>query len=251
MSHAWYRRARQHFGIDAPRMAVRSHLPWPWRFALGALVVAIVAGMWWWGFDFGQIFGGFNRREVEARIAALETQSDQLARESAEWRTRATRAESDLAMTQATLATMSKQALEQQNDATQLKEELAFLRSLVAGSGRQPGVTIERVAVERDGDRWRYHLLIVRGGNPRDDFQGYVALSIAFAGGDEGGATGTMTLPDDQPEQSAALKLRFKYYQRVEGSFRVPAGATPRSLTVRAFEAGSAMPRATRNANIS
>jgi hypothetical protein len=30
--------------------------------------LAIIAGMWWWGFDFGQIFGGFNRKEVEARL---------------------------------------------------------------------------------------------------------------------------------------------------------------------------------------
>jgi hypothetical protein len=63
---------RQHFSIDAPRMAVRSRLPWPWRAVAGACLLVVVAGMWWWGFDFGQIFGSFNRKEIEARIVALE-----------------------------------------------------------------------------------------------------------------------------------------------------------------------------------
>jgi len=254
VSHAWWRRARQHFGIDAPRMAVRTHLPWPWRLALGVLVAAIVGGMWWWGFDFGQIFGGFNRKEVEARIATLESEAVLLRSEAVELRSRATQAESDLEMTKGALATVSKQALEQQGEATQLKEELAFLRKLVADSSKQPGLSIQSVTIEREsGDRWRYTLLVVRGGNPRDEFDGHLALSVALGGAasDAAPRTSGLTLPDDQPDQAAALKLRFKYYQRVEGSFRVPAGTTPRALTVRAFEAGHSAPRATRNATIS
>lgn len=252
MAHAWYRRAAQHFGIDAPRMAVRSHLPWPWRLAIGALVVAMVAGMWWWGFDFGQIFGGVHRQELEARIAELETQNRQLAAELSTLRGRATQAESDLAMSQGALATVQKQLLEQQSAATQLKEELAFLQKLLADSTTKPGLTIERVSVERErGDLWRYRLLIVRGGNPRDEFQGYLALSVALGGADAAPRPVGLTLPDDQPDQAAALKLRFKYYQRIEGSFRVPSGTTPRTLTVRAFESGHSAPRATRNATIS
>ncbi len=54
-----------------------------------------------------------------------------------------------------------------------------------------------------------------------------------------------MTLPDDQPESAATLNLKFKYYQRVEGTIRVPPGAQVRSVTVRAFETGQATPRAT------
>ena len=50
-------------------MAVRSRLPWPWRVVAGIVVVAVIGGMWWWGFDFGQFFGGVNRPEIEARIA--------------------------------------------------------------------------------------------------------------------------------------------------------------------------------------
>ena len=51
-----------------------------------------------------------------------------------------------------------------------------------------------------------------------------------------------LTLPDDQPEAKSALTLKFKYYQRVEGRFRVPAGTRVTAVTVRAFEAGQTAP---------
>jgi hypothetical protein len=32
----------------------------------------------------------------------------------------------------------------------------------------------------------------------------------------------SLALPDEQPDVAGALELKFKYYQRVEGSFRAP-----------------------------
>ncbi len=53
------RRLRQTFGISAPRMAVRTHLSWRWRLPALFGAIALTAGAWWWGFDFGQFLGGF------------------------------------------------------------------------------------------------------------------------------------------------------------------------------------------------
>ena len=61
----------------------------------------------------------------------------------------------------------------------------------------------------------------------------------------------TLSLPDDQPDAAGALKLRFKYYQRIEGTLRIPPGARVRSLTVRAYESGASAPRATRTLALS
>jgi len=56
-------------------MMVRSPLPWWGRGIVIGTLLAIVAGTWWWGFDFGQILGGWNRKAVEARLSALEAES--------------------------------------------------------------------------------------------------------------------------------------------------------------------------------
>ena len=83
---AWWRRVRRHFGISAPRMAVRTHLSWPWRAVVAVTLVVVVGGMWWWGFDFGQILGGMNRKETAAKIAGLETEAAQLRTETTQLR---------------------------------------------------------------------------------------------------------------------------------------------------------------------
>jgi hypothetical protein len=246
----WWRRARRHFSIDAPRMAVRSRLPWPWRALLGLLLVAIVAGMWWWGFDFGQFFGGVNRQETEARMAALESGNVELRKENARLRSKTVEQETELAMASGKEASLTKQALELSAENAQLKEELAFLQQLVADSSKQVGLSIQRLTVERESDdAWHYRILLVRGGNPKEEFTGNVTMQLTLQPSQAapGEPPAVLTLPDDQPGAAAALALKFKYYQRLEGTIPVPAGAAIRSVTVRAFESGQPAPRATRN----
>jgi hypothetical protein len=246
---ASWRRARaffRHFRIDAPRMAVRSRLPWPWRLVAFAVLLAVVGGMWWWGFDFGQFFGGVNRKEIQAKLVTLEADNAKLTAEAAQLRSRTTQLESDLAMTTGAQSTLSKQTLELMAENTQLKEELSFLQKLFADSNKQPGLSIARLTVEREReDAWHYSVLVVRGGTPRDEFDGALSLAASFQPGD-GGTRTVLILPDDQPDTAPALKLKFKYYQRLEGTIRVPDGVQLRSVTARAFEAGQANARATR-----
>jgi hypothetical protein len=242
------RRLRQTFGISAPRMAVRTHLSWRWRLPalLGGL--ALIAGMWWWGFDFGQFLGGFNRRAVAEKQARLEADAAVFKDENVELRAKVAELESDLNVTRGAQATLSRQALDLQNENTQMKEELAFLRKLFSDSGKAGALTIQRLTAEKDRDGvYRFSMLVVRGGNPSDEFSGQMTL-LANVAAD--GRSATLTLPDDQPDTAAALKLKFKYYQRVEGTFRVPSGSQLKSLQARIVEAGQTTPKATRSLNL-
>ena len=245
---AWWRRVRQHFGISAPRMAVRTHLPWWGRLTILASLVAFLGGMWWWGFDFGQIFGGFNRKEVEARLVTAETDAAKFRAEAIELRARNSALESEIAMTRGAQDAMARQTTELSGENAQLKEELAFLQKLVSDSNKTVGLQIQRVVVEPDGDdMWRYSVLVVRGGSPKDEFVGNVTLqaNVAAEPGTQAPAH-MIQLPEDDPAAASALVLKFKYYQRVEGRFRVPAGRRVTTVGVRAYEAGQGSPRATR-----
>jgi hypothetical protein len=218
-----------------------------------ATLLVIIAGMWWWGFDFGQIFSGFNRKEIESRIATLEADSAKQGAEATRLRAQASTLESELAMAKGAQQALQKQALELGGENAQLKEELMFLQKLVSDSSKQVGLSIQRVSVEPDsGDLWRYSLLIVRGGSPNNEFEGNVVLQFALAPTAAAGAAAAtkapalLTLPDDQADTKSSLKLKFKYYQRVEGSFRVPAGSRVTGITARAYESGQPAPRITR-----
>ncbi|MFO1316320.1 MAG: DUF6776 family protein [Burkholderiales bacterium] len=227
---------------------MRTHLPWWGRVTIVASLLAIIGGMWWWGFDFGQIFGGFNRKEVEARLATLESESTRLRAETAELRARNSALESELAMTRGAQEGLTRQAAELSGENAQLKDELAFLQKLLSDSSKAIGLQIQRLAVEPDGeDTWRYSLLLVRGGNPKDEFVGNVVVQASLAPAAGGTAqVRTIVLPEDDPATASALVLKFKYYQRLEGRIRVPAGSRVTAVAVRAYETGQGTPRATR-----
>jgi len=243
------RRLRQTFGISAPRMAVRTHLSWRWKVPALFVLLGLVAGMWWWGFDFGQFLGGFNRSAVAEQQARMESELAQTKGENAKLRVRVSELESDLNVTRGAQATASKQAIELQNENTQIKEELAFLQKLFSDTGKQGTVSIQRLSAERErDDAYHFSLLVVRGGNPRDDFLGELTLQ---AGVVASGRATTIALPEDQPEAASALRLNFKYYQRIEGTLRVPPGGQLRTLQAKVLESGQATPRATRSLNLS
>ena len=232
-------------------MTVRTHVPWWGRGVIIGALLAIIGGMWWWGFDFGQIFSGFNRKEIETRIGTLETDIAKQRAEATGLRAETSSLESELAMSKGNQQAMQKQALELAGENAQLKEELIFLQKLVSDSSKQAGLSFQRLSVEPDdGDLWRFSLLIVRGGNPKDEFTGNVVLQLALApahGAPAAAAPSSLlTLPDDQPEGRSPFMLKFKYYQRVEGRFRVPPGSRVTGVTARAFENGQATPRITR-----
>jgi len=242
------RRLRQTFGISAPKMAVRTHLSWRWRLPFLAAAVAVIVGMWWWGFDFGQFLGGFNRGAVAAKEAKLEADATATRDENARLRSRLAELESDLNFTRGAQATLSRQTLQLQTENTQMKEELEFLRKLFSDAGKPGTLTIQRLTAERQGDDvYRFSMLVVRGGNPQDEFSGQLTLlaNVAADGHDS-----TLALPKDQPDTASALTLKFKYYQRVEGTFRVPPGGQLRSLQARIVEPGQTAPKATRSLNL-
>lgn len=245
---------RHPFSISAPRMRVRSDLGWPWRIVVVAFLAALVGGMWWWGYDFGQLFSGFNRGEMKDRIAALETENAKLRDEAAGARSHFAALESDIAITRGAQASLAHQNAELAQENAGMKEELAFLQKLVSDSSKQAAMTVQALTAEAEAtDRWHYGILLVRGGNPRDEFEGHVTLQATLAVPDgEGGParTTTVNLPADQPDLAAPLTLKFKYYQRVEGSIRVPPGARLTALTAHVLENGAPAPRATRSLTI-
>lgn len=242
------RRLRQTFGISAKRMAVRTHLSWRWKLPALLMLLTVIAGMWWWGFDFGQFLGGFNRGAVAEKQARLEADMSTTADENARLRSKAAELESDLNVTRGALSTLSKQALDLENENTQMKEELAFLRTLFSESGKAGTVSIQRLAAEREGDNaYHFSMLVVRGGKPAEDFTGQLSLLANVL---VGGHASTLTLPDDQPDTASALQLQFKYYQRIEGTLRVPPGGQLKSLQVRVLEPGQSAPKATRSLNL-
>lgn len=60
-----------------------------------------------------------------------------------------------------------------------------------------------------------------------------------------------LTLPPEQDKNAGEYRLNFKFFQRIEGTFKIPPDAVVKSLQVRVFENGGNAPKLTQNVNIS
>ena len=56
-----FRLLRRRLTISAPRMAVRSALPWPFRWAVLAIVLGFCGAIGLWAFEFGKDIAGLER----------------------------------------------------------------------------------------------------------------------------------------------------------------------------------------------
>src|SRR3990172_13387318 len=77
-----FKRIRGRFGISAPKMTVRTHVSWYWRWLgmVAALAVSLVIAAWL--YDAGRRFAGFDRSETEQELAQLRASAAKLGEET-------------------------------------------------------------------------------------------------------------------------------------------------------------------------
>jgi hypothetical protein len=242
-----FKRLRLRFGISAPRMAVRTHLAWYWRW-LGIMLVASVSlALAAWIYDAGRRFAGYERSQIEQELDSLRETSHKLEGETARLRAIADASESRLKIEQTAQGQLAVQAKALEEENTRLKENLAFFENLVTAGDK---MSIHRFTVERYAlpGEYRYRLLILQGGKRDRAFQGSLQLVVSVQ---EGASNVMMVFPRESEEAGTGYKLNFKHFYRAEGSFRVPPAAQVRSVQVRVLESGSSQALATENINLS
>ena len=245
---AWDRvwKLRQRFGIAAPRVAVTSHVPWYWRWVGVAVLVGLSAASAAWIYDAGRRYAGFDSDEVQQELAVVRRELETARTELGSLRAVANAADSRLAIERTTQQKLAQQirTLEQEN--AHIREELATFESMLQSDLRNASVlSIYRFKVEPDvlPGEYRYRLLLVTPSARRErDFSGRMELVVSLT---EGGQNAMMSFPEPGDAGAAAFKLAFKYFRRVEGTFRVSPKAKVESVQVRVYETGSSQPRAT------
>ena len=56
---------RRRLSISAPRVAIRSHMPWPLRWVVLAIAFGFSASLALWAFEFGKEIAGLERTSKE------------------------------------------------------------------------------------------------------------------------------------------------------------------------------------------
>jgi hypothetical protein len=250
MISRFIRTLKRKFGISAPRVAVRAHVPWYWRWAGLLALGALVVGIGWATYDFGMEFAGFRRGEADRALAKLDDEMRRREAELGELRSRVAAAERQLQIERATYGDLGKQVKALTDENAVLKEDLAFFQSLMVASGKEGMITVNRFRVQREAlpGEYRYRLLLVQTGQRAKEFQGKLQFILNLEQADR---KYVLTLPPDGEKHSRDYQLGFKFFQRIEGTFKVAPDAVVKSMQVRVYENGVTTPKLTQTVNVS
>lgn len=229
---------RRRLSISAPRMTVRTHIPWPLRVGSAALILGISAALAMWIYDAGRQFAGLGNDHSSAEVAALRSELAAALAERDRLQALSNASESRLSIERSAQQQLAGQVRSLEMDNVKLQEDLAFFESL-SSQGTATGLAIKRFISEPDGvpGRMRYRILVTQGGKSERDFTGVLQLILSLQ---QGGKAVIINLPDGDPaSEKSAFKVSFRRYQRIEGSFSIPAGARLTQVQARILENGS------------
>ena len=235
--------------MHASHMAVRPRVLWYWRSLALTLIVVTVAAVTWWFVDARQKNTGGSpassteqRTDVPGAVQRLTSENSEL--QSA---MEALRRQAQIDM--AAQKELSRNLTQLQEDNAHLKEEVSFFRSIMSSGKLPEGVSVQSFRIEADAlpNEYRFNVLLVQGGLRERDFVGRAQLMVNLQ---KDGATTVLTLPED--EKSAPLfAVNLKYYQRLEGRFKVPAGMVVKSAQLRVTDKSTGQVRLTRSLTVS
>jgi hypothetical protein len=220
---------RRRLTISAPRVAVRSALPWPLRWAVAAIVLGFCGAISLWAFELGKDIAGLDLQAKE-ELALLRAENIQL------------RAERDKAQsvlnTSGSLMTAERSAqerlaaqirqLEAENRA--LRDDLGFFEKLIPASGTE-AVAIRGLQAEvLGGSQLRWQVLVIQPVKNAPEFRGRLQMTV----------TGTMDgKPWSMDVPGGSQSLHFRQYRRLEGMVDLPQQAVVQNVSAKVVE-GSA-----------
>lgn len=205
------------------------------RFMLVALLVLGVGGSAVGGFMYGyantmrsQQSEQATQQEVSGQLIAAETENSELRRQIAIL---------DRSSVMDQLATEEVQGTIRglRDRVAQLEQDVVYYRQVVSAETEDTGLIISQLDIDatREGDRYRYKLVLRQQDADGDTFlTGHVNVNLVGSQGEE---QQILSLRDLSAEQDQLdIRLRFKYFQNIEGELVLPENFVPDRLQVAA-----------------
>jgi hypothetical protein len=216
-------------------MIVRSHMPWPLRWVILALMLGFSAALALWAFEFGKEIAGLDRN-AKAELLELRSQAEKLKAERDAAVSTANTAESKWKTDQASFDSLVQQLKASQTEVMALKADLGFFERLMPANSSgadNPGISVRGLQLEPQAPgQLRFQLLLMQLGKTLPEFQGRYELTLT---GMLDGKPWTWVPPPSK------ANFVLKQYLRLEGVIEFPAVAVVKSVTVKVLDAQGAV----------
>lgn len=210
-------------------MIVRSHLPWPLRWATLAVMLGFSAALALWAFELGKNLAGLDRDDQE-ELSRLRAEIVQLRQDHRQAAQVANTADSLLKTERAAQERLAQQVRILEAEKQALRSDLGFYEKLLPSKG--DGLQLRGLQVEVSAPgQLKYQLLVVQNGKAPSEFKG--RYDLLLSGLLEGKAW-------TQPLPGGPQALQMRQVTRVEGLIDHPAAAVIKTVQVRVMDAKGA-----------
>lgn len=208
-------------------MAVRSALPWPFRWAAAAVVLGFCAAISLWAFQFGKSIAGLDTGGSAEEVAQLRAELAKTRLERDQAQGIANTAQTLLTTEKSSQAQLLAQKRQLEADVQSLRDDLGFFEKLIPAAGVE-GITIRGLQAEMQEDRRiRWRILLIQPQRNVAEFRGRVELSLV------GSLNGK---PWVQASPAGPLPVSFTQFGRFQGVLDVPAQAVVKSVSVKVLD---------------
>ncbi len=219
---------RRRLSVSAPRVAVRSRLPWPLRWAAFALMLGFCAALGLWAYEFGKDIAGIDRGAQE-ELVRLRDEISRLRGEHDRAVSVANSADTLLKTERATQDSLAARVKSLEAENLALTRDLAFFERLMPSTGGNRVLNLRGLQVEIEAPgRLRYQGLLMQASGRTAVFQGRYELALS---GTLDGKAWSHVLRE--PTQSVNLKQ----YQRLEGAADYPSAAVVKIVEIKVYDA--------------
>ena len=205
---------------------------WYRRAAFLALLVASVVVSVWYAFDRGRLSAGFDRVETRQRLEQQDEKIEMLEGQRSTLSKKIAILERSSQIDRMSVDEMKAQLKALQSERMEQEEELAFLRSIVSTETKKAGLRIQGFQLEtaEKARSYAYQFTVSQVLKNVGLATGQIWISID---GTQAGKSRRLALQDVTAETKESLKMRFRYFQNVEGIIQLPQGFSPDSFNVK------------------
>lgn len=217
---------RRKLTVSAPRMAVRSALPWPFRWLLGAVVLGFSGALALWAFEVGKEIAGLDRH-AKQELVQLRDEVQQLRADLTKAQSVVNTSQSLLTAEKAAQEQLTQQIRQLEADNQLLRSDLGFFERLIPGTGTS-ALSIRGLQVERLSEgQLKWQVLMIQAAKNAPEFRG--SLDITFTGTLDG-------KPWSMTQAAVPQAVVIRSYLRQEGIVSVPPLAVVSVVTARIWQ---------------
>ena len=221
-------------GSKQERMVVVPYRPGR-RFLLVSLLVLGVGASAVGGFMYGYMNTMRSQQSEQATQQEVSGQLITAESENSELRRQVAILDRSSVMDQLATEEVQETILGLRDRVAQLEQDIVYYRQVVSAETEDTGLIISQLDIDatREADRYRYKLVLRQQDADGDTFlTGHVNINLVGSQGDE---QQVLSLRDLSAEQDQLdIRLRFKYFQNIEGELVLPENFVPDRLQVAA-----------------